>query len=170
MMVSPVSDAYQSAMTQNSTVKGVYCLVINIQQNAIVPMGTLGDVDFVPGEWVYVGSAMGIGSTRLESRIRRHFSTEKTLHWHVDFLIDKVGLPVGVVWAETEREIECEVAEKLKLEKDFEIGPIGFGSSDCRGCCGSHIFMFSGNGNVTDTLFGLLENLGLKPNSGLPFF
>ncbi len=134
----------------------------------MVRMGTAGNVDFAPGEWVYVGSALGTGSTALENRIRRHFSTEKTLHWHVDYLIEKVGLPVEVVWAETEREMECAVAEKLKLSKDFEIGPPGFGSSDCGGHCGSHIFMFSGNGNLTNVLSGLLRDLGLKPNSGVP--
>ncbi len=112
---------------------------------------------------------MGTGSTRLENRIRRHFSTEKTLHWHVDFLIDKVGPPVEVVWAETEREMECVVAEKLKLDKDFEIGPLGFGSSDCSGQCGSHIFMFSGFGDLIEILSGLLRSLGLRPNSGMPF-
>ncbi|MFW9799114.1 MAG: DUF123 domain-containing protein, partial [Candidatus Thorarchaeota archaeon] len=161
--------AYQSAMTQNSTVKGVYCLIFRIHQETIVPFGSRGDVGFVPGDWVYVGSAMGTSSTRLENRISRHFSTEKKLHWHVDFLIEKVGLPVGVVWAEAEREMECMVAEKLRLDEDFEIGPRGFGSSDCSGHCGSHIFLFSGRGNLTDVLSGLLKNLGLKPNSELPF-
>jgi len=149
-------------------VKGVYVLVINTSKHIVVNAGTLGDVRFVPGTWVYVGSALGTGSTRLDHRIRRHFSSGKTLHWHIDFLLDRTGPPSDVIWARTGRAMECKIAQSLKRHADFEIGPLGFGSSDCVAACGSHVFRFSGDGDIGRVLSSLFLELGLKPYSGRP--
>ena len=148
--------------------KGVYVLVINISKQILVDARALGDVRFVPGTWVYVGSALGTGSTRLDHRIGRHFSSEKTLHWHIDFLLDRAGPPSEVIWARTESAMECEIAQLLKQHEDFEIGPLGFGSSDCVAACGSHVFKFSGDGEIGRFLSSLFLELGLKPYSGSP--
>ncbi len=148
--------------------KGIYALVISVPRQALVTAGTLGDVAFTPGIWVYVGSALGTGSTRLDHRIRRHFSSTKTLHWHIDFLLDTIGPPVDVIWAKTERAMECQVAQILRQHVDFEIGPSGFGSSDCAAACGSHLFRFSGDSEIETVLSSLFLELGMKPYSGIP--
>ncbi|MHA2379002.1 MAG: GIY-YIG nuclease family protein [Candidatus Thorarchaeota archaeon] len=147
--------------------KGVYALIINASKYVVVNTRPLGDTEFVPGTWVYVGSALGTGSTRLDHRIKRHFSSAKTLHWHIDFLLDATGPPTDVIWVRTERAMECEIAEALKQHADFEIGPLGFGSSDCAARCGSHVFRFSGDGKIESVLSSLLLDMGLKPQSGL---
>jgi len=149
-------------------VKGVYALIINVPKQVVVTAGTLGDVAFTPGIWVYVGSALGTGSTRLDHRIKRHFSSAKTLHWHIDFLLDRTGPPADVIWARTERAMECQVSQALKQRADFEIGPRGCGSSDCVVACGSHVFRFSGDGEIESVLSSLFLELGLKPYSGSP--
>jgi Uri superfamily endonuclease len=149
-------------------VKGVYALIINTSKHVVVNAGALGDVGFVPGIWVYVGSALGTGSTRLDHRIRRHFSSTKTLHWHIDFLLDAAGPPADVIWAKTERAMECEIAKALMRHSDFEIGPRGFGSSDCCARCGSHVYRFSGDAEIGSVLSSLFLGLGMKPHFGIP--
>jgi Uri superfamily endonuclease len=149
-------------------VKGVYALIINTSEHVVVNAGALGDVGFVPGIWVYIGSALGTGSTRLDHRIRRHFSSAKTLHWHIDFLLDRTGPPADVIWARAERDMETQVAQALKQHADFEIGPLGFGSSDCVAACGSHIFRYSADGEIRSVLSSLFLELGLKSFSGSP--
>lgn len=147
--------------------KGVYALIISAPKQVVVTIRTLGGVDFSPGIWVYVGSALGTGSTRLDHRIKRHFSSTKTVHWHIDFLLDRTGPPVEVIWARTERAMECQVAQALKQRADFEIGPSGFGSSDCVSACGSHVFRYSGDGEIDSVLSSLFLELGMKPDSGI---
>jgi Uri superfamily endonuclease len=149
-------------------VKGVYALVIKARNQVIVSTGALGDVVFAPGTWVYTGSALGTGSTRLDHRIKRHFTSVKTLHWHIDFLLEKTGPPVDVIWARTERAMECKVAEALKRHADFEIGPRGFGASDCNARCGSHVFRFLGVGEIANVLSRIFLELEMRPDSGLP--
>ncbi|MHA1950564.1 MAG: DUF123 domain-containing protein [Candidatus Thorarchaeota archaeon] len=58
--------------------KGAYVLIIEISETVDIQIQSLGNVSFQPGSWIYVGSAMGAGSTNLENRIKRHFRSEKT--------------------------------------------------------------------------------------------
>lgn len=151
-----------------SAVKGIYALVIGFAKKVVVSTRSLGDVAFTPGIWVYVGSALGTGSTGLHHRIKRHFSSTKKLHWHIDFLVDKTGPPMEVIWARTERAMECQVVQALKQRPDFEIGPSGFGSSDCAATCGSHVLRYSGTGEIGTVLSSLFAMLGMKPFLGIP--
>ncbi|MHA2004256.1 MAG: GIY-YIG nuclease family protein [Candidatus Thorarchaeota archaeon] len=144
--------------------KGVYVLVIAIPTNIDVQIGVLGAQRFEGGEWVYVGSAFGSGSTSLEHRISRHFSREKKLHWHIDLLLEVTGPPKHVIWSESEKKKECEVANKLGQHTEFSWGPKGFGSSDCKAKCGTHLFKHNGR-NTQKTMRQLFEVLGLEPKS-----
>ncbi|MFX1603918.1 MAG: DUF123 domain-containing protein [Promethearchaeota archaeon] len=141
---------------------------MNVSKQVVVKTRTLGDSAFARGIWVYVGSALGTGSTRLDHRIKRHFSSAKKLHWHIDFLLERTGPPTGVIWATTDRAMECQVAQALKQHADFQTGPSGFGSSDCIAACGSHVFRFAGDGEYGSVLSSLFLQLGLKPHSGIP--
>ena len=144
--------------------KGVYALVISIPDDIDVQIGALGKQRFEAGEWVYVGSAYGNGSTSLEHRIRRHFSLEKKLHWHIDLLLEVSGPPTHVIWSESERKKECEIASKLGQNSEFINGPKGFGSSDCKAKCGTHLFRHNGL-RTEETMQELFEGIGLEPNS-----
>jgi len=62
--------------------KGVYLLFIEIKQQKNIDIGALGQIDFEPGTYVYVGSAMN----SVEKRLERHFSETENLHWHIDYL------------------------------------------------------------------------------------
>ena len=64
--------------------KGCYCLIINLDKNSEIRIGRkLGKIKFKKGTYVYVGSAMN----SLESRLKRHLSDEKKMHWHIDYLL-----------------------------------------------------------------------------------
>ncbi len=144
--------------------KGVYALVIQIEQNLTSTIGALGEIEFRKGIWIYVGSAMGAGSTNLENRISRHFRDEKTVHWHIDHLLKTNAIPLRVVWAESDQAAECDLAEEMKKSPLFVAGPRGFGASDCTRGCGTHLFRFAGPDNLERNLQEILSDLGLNPH------
>jgi sugar fermentation stimulation protein A len=144
--------------------KGVYVLVISLPNDIDVQIGALGTQRFDAGDWVYVGSAFGDGSTSLEHRIRRHFSREKKIHWHIDMLLQVTGPPTQVIWSESEEKRECEIANKLRQDERFIVGPKGFGSSDCKAHCGTHLFKYNRKKTV-ETLQRLFSEFGFEYNS-----
>lgn len=112
--------------------KGCYCLIINVDGKMELKIGKLGKIKFKRGYYVYVGSAMN----SLKSRIRRHLSEDKKLHWHVDYLLKKAKIR-DVIYNESTRKIECELSEYISKKTD---GIKGFGCSDCE--CESHLYYF----------------------------
>ena len=69
--------------------KECYCLIINLEKNRKIKIGKkLGKIDFEKGFYVYVGSALN----SLESRLNRHLSDEKKLHWHIDYLLKNANI------------------------------------------------------------------------------
>ena len=143
--------------------KGVYVLIIKVEQPAEIQIKSLGVVDFVPGKWVYVGSAMGDGSTSLENRLGRHFRKQKTIYWHIDHLLDQDMEIVKAIWAQSTIHLECEVAHSLASNNSFEPGPKGFGASDCKKGCIAHIFMYNDSKMVDDILTSIFVTLGMQP-------
>jgi Uri superfamily endonuclease len=141
--------------------KGVYSLIIDVSQPTVLTLGSLGQVDFFPGMWIYVGSAMGATSTSLEHRLKRHFSNDKTMHWHIDHLLETSASISGALYAESEEPMECVLATALGKSPQFESGPKGFGASDCRAGCGSHIFRFIDEGNLFDIIEHQFQSLEL---------
>ena len=134
--------------------KGAYALLIEIRKSIKVKVGSLGLLNFEKGTWVYVGSAMGEGSTSLEKRLQRHFSKDKSIFWHVDWLLASEASPSAAIWTESEIETECQISQALVKSPIFELGHKGFGSSDCHGACGTHLFRYIGDESVIDTLRG----------------
>ncbi|MCU0973827.1 MAG: GIY-YIG nuclease family protein [Burkholderiales bacterium] len=106
-----------------------YQLVIEIAQPTPIAIGSLGVCVFAAGRYVYTGSAV----RNLEARIARHLSCAKTLHWHIDYLLNAPG--VRVVDVRRFDEPECVVNQRTT----GEIAVPRFGASDCRAKCGSHL-------------------------------
>jgi len=119
------------------TDSGLYQLVIRLGAPSVIPVGGLGTFPFPKGYYVYTGSA----KRGLESRIARHMSKRKTLHWHIDYLlIHGTILDVKRYYKEKS---ECELSGRAeKLPGSKVIAP-GFGSSDCE--CRTHLFHFERN-------------------------
>ncbi len=106
-----------------------YQLLIEVTGLVRVRVGQLGTFDFPAGRYVYTGSAL----RNFEARVNRHLSPGKKLHWHIDYLLAAPGVHVREVLRFTEA--ECLVNQKTC----GQIVVNGFGASDCRARCGSHL-------------------------------
>ncbi len=120
--------------------KGSYILVIFIQKNIELIIGTLGNIVFKKGYYLYVGSAMGnSGSATLINRVKRHlsFSKNKKIYWHIDYLLNSENTSLCSLYLiPSPQNLECLIAsELLKISEDYVNN---FGSSDCN--CKSHLF------------------------------
>lgn len=114
--------------------KGCYCLIIYVKRKTEIRIGSkLGLLEFKKGIYVYVGSAMN----SLESRLKRHLSDDKKLHWHVDYLLKDDNSKILDIIYNIDKKVECDISEYLKTEA---IGVKNFGCSDCD--CESHLYYF----------------------------
>ncbi len=112
--------------------KGIYLLRIAIKKKTRIKVGRLGEIEFEPGEYIYVGSAQ----RNLKRRIERHKRKKKKKFWHIDYLLLNKNVElVGVYIKENaKKEEECKTAKKLLA---FGKGIKGFGASDSP--CSSHL-------------------------------
>lgn len=106
-----------------------YQLLIEVGKPVTVVVGRLGACHFPSGRYIYTGSAR----RHIEARIARHLSAAKRLHWHIDYLL--AAPEVRVVGVRRYREEEC----LINRNTPGSIPVAGFGASDCRHQCGSHL-------------------------------
>jgi Uri superfamily endonuclease len=113
---------------------GTYALLIDVPRRMTIPIGRgRRRTGFDIGTACYVGSAFGPGG--LVARLRRHASTDKKLHWHVDWLLRRARLTAAMFVASEDRR-ECAWARWF--DSHTEACVRGFGSSDCS--CPGHLF------------------------------
>jgi len=114
--------------------KGIYTLVLWLEADRKIEVGSLGPVSFEAGYYAYTGSARGPGGLK---RVERHLSvlegTNTARRWHIDRLLPHSSL-VEVVATKTEEDLECAIARKIGEKLPFVER---FGSTDCR--CPSHL-------------------------------
>ncbi len=106
-----------------------YQLLIHLPKPISLNVGKIGFIDFPKGHYLYTGSA----KKNMKSRIKRHFSKNKKLHWHIDYLtiLPQVQIEDVLYFSED----ECSVNQKTA-----GIIPVpGFGASDCSQHCISHL-------------------------------
>jgi sugar fermentation stimulation protein A len=101
-----------------------------------VRVGSLGQLDFSPGWYLYVGSA----NLGFDARLRRHLRKKKRRFWHIDYLLSLAGTEIEEVWI-TNKLSECELARRVMELPGSQIVKKGFGASDCR--CPAHLCYFS---------------------------
>ncbi|MDK2891787.1 GIY-YIG nuclease family protein [Methanohalophilus sp.] len=121
--------------------KGTYCIILKTG-GCTQKVGSLGEIEFKTGYYVYVGSALGPGGLK---RMYRHISLYenrgedyfKKPRWHIDYLLLSPFFNLeDVLYVESEERIECALAERI------DVGILGFGCSDCS--CHSHLFYRQG--------------------------
>lgn len=115
--------------TEPDFVPRTYQLLIEVTEPVGVCVGRLGTFDFPVGRYVYTGSAL----RNFEARVDRHLSTVKRTHWHIDYLLAASGVRVIEVLR------YCEAECLINQRTEGEILVAGFGASDCRAGCGSHL-------------------------------
>lgn len=106
-----------------------YQLLIEVERRCRIAPGRLGEYVLEPGRYVYTGSAR----RNLRARIRRHLRADKALHWHIDWLLTQCH--ARVIDVQVSAEPEC----RLNARTGGAIPIPGFGASDCRAACGSHL-------------------------------
>jgi len=128
--------------------KGAYCLVIELKKDSLIKIGALGRIKFKRGLYCYVGSALN----NLEKRVQRHLSSNKKLHWHIDyFLLSKNTSIKKVFYKQSSKREECNIAKFILKNSISSIAK--FGCSDCK--CKSHLFIIK-NANFLKKRFNQL--------------
>lgn len=116
---------------------GAYLLVLRLDASAMIEVGRLGAIEFPGGTYAYAGSAL----SSLEARVRRHFSSEKKVHWHIDRLRAKAR-PVEALVLRSGDDIECMLNGMVGRMEGARPFAKGFGCSDC--ACETHLHMLDG--------------------------
>lgn len=106
-----------------------YQLHITLREPLRLAVGRLGSFDFPAGRYVYTGSAR----RNFRARVQRHLGQAKTLRWHIDYLLNAPGVRVTTVLPANAGECDLNQAVGGGI-----VAP-GFGASDCRRGCGSHL-------------------------------
>jgi Uri superfamily endonuclease len=144
-------------------VRGVYTLIIRFLFPCSFNIGKCLSARLDEGTYLYTGSGLGLGSTSLEGRIRRHLRQEKRTFWHIDWILACKQAEVrAVVFAESEHNAECRVNEVLLKDQSISVRVKGIGSSDC--VCASHFLAFSRSTRLAaQVVKSCYESLGLAP-------
>ena len=133
--------------------KGIYTLLIKLDKSQAITIGKRGEISFAAGHYAYVGSALN----GIEARVTRHLKKEKSLHWHIDYFLQRAQVE-EIIYSTTERDIECIVASQLARK----LTPIPhFGCSDCR--CISHLYFCKDNRSLRNIVRDCFKKSGLTP-------
>ena len=134
--------------------KGVYTLILHCNDELNIRIGAIGEKTFLPGWYIYVGSALGSGGL---DRVCRHIRFYKEHYrkpkWHIDYLMEKITLE-HVIYAETDERLECVLSQAIGGN-----GVAGFGCSDCD--CATHLYYRTTN--PCDEIRAAFTACGLMP-------
>jgi len=129
--------------------KGNYTLIILLKAPSRVKMARYGRVKLDKGYYAYTGSALGQGAMGLRSRVARHFRKEKKKHWHIDCLLaSRTACITAVVAAPSKDNKECEISNLIENIEGATVLITGFGASDCKYNCKSHLIRLGENNNL----------------------
>ncbi len=113
---------------------GCYLFWMRMPRMVTATVGSLGEVPFAAGHYLYVGSAR----RALTKRLERHLRRGGALHWHIDYLKGHADRCMAIP-VRSSVPLEHELASAVGAIADECVA--GFGASDC-GCPG-HLFRFS---------------------------
>ena len=139
--------------------KGCYCLIIKLDEDKKLKIGLRLNIDFKKGYYVYIGSAMN----NLESRVKRHLSTSKKAHWHIDYLL-KYCKVTEVIYNENKK-VECDLSKQLSLNNNCIND---FGCSDCT--CDSHLYYFKKEKEAIEEVINAYNSISCEFKIGISDF
>lgn len=139
--------------------KGCYCLIIQLDEDENLKIGKKLKIEFKKGYYVYIGSAMN----SLESRVKRHLSKSKKLHWHIDYLL-KYSQIIEVIY-NIDKKVECEISKELS-KRNYYIQD--FGCSDCE--CDSHLYYFKNRKEAIDEVINAYNSIACPFKIGISEF
>lgn len=127
---------------------GCYILILYLDEDERIEVGKIGVLFFKKGYYIYIGSA----AKNLSSRIDRHRRLRKRAFWHIDYLRERTDY-VTALHIRTGEDLECLIAQDIKLISDWTIP--NFGSSDCN--CESHLFAMKKNPLEREDFINILQ-------------
>jgi Uri superfamily endonuclease len=125
-------------------------------------VGGLGSLKFEKGWYAYTGSALGSGG--LIGRIQRHMKKDKRCFWHIDYLLNNEYSSIkAIICAVSNTRYECKIVRKIA---SMTAKPIkGFGVSDCKEGCRSHLYYMGDNLNrIAKSIVYVYSNMNLMAN------
>jgi len=155
-LVCDTQNARGDLTALKSRYKGTYVLIMKLSEGKVIKVGHLGAIYFPKGFYAYVGSALN----GIESRIKRHLSSDKKPFWHIDYLLEH-ALIVSTIMSETDKKIECNIA--INLAKTLPSIP-GFGCSDCK--CKSHLYFERNRQVLQEKVLEAFDRNGLMTMRG----
>lgn len=131
---------------------GTYALILQVENAVNIQVGQLAKQEFLPGFYLYCGSARGPGGVR--ARVDRHLRKRKKSHWHIDYLTSGthgVGASIHTIdiwYSYADFWNECRWAETVIAWSGRQTANVGFGSSDCR--CQTHLVYFHSQPDISE--------------------
>jgi Uri superfamily endonuclease len=125
-------------------------------------VGSLGSLKFEKGWYIYTGSALSSGG--LMGRIQRHLKKDKRCFWHIDYLLRSKHSSIKmIIYAKSDKRYECKIVKEIA---NINAKPIkGFGDSDCKEKCKSHLFYIMDDLNeIIGKILEAYSNLNLMAN------
>jgi Uri superfamily endonuclease len=141
---------------------GSYTLVLELKRVHSLMIGRLGKVTLPAGVYAYVGSALGAGGLR--TRVSRHLRGDGKLHWHIDYL-RSVARVVNCFYTVSDEPLECIWSQALAALPGATLAAPGFGSSDCRSGCRSHLVRLPLDDNFARVAACLTAHASSRVNS-----
>ncbi|MFQ5823475.1 MAG: DUF123 domain-containing protein [bacterium] len=121
---------------KNQSDQGAYQILIDLTSEALIKIGALGNIYFPAGCYVYTGSALH----GLSARVARHLRAEKSLHWHIDYLLTyEFSRIIQIHLFPSQLRLECQLNQTMRKKLSAQPFAPGFGASDCTNGCISHI-------------------------------
>ena len=131
--------------------KGSYILILECIKDCEINVGSLGNIPFKKGFYIYIGSAMN----NLEKRVMRHLSRKKKVFWHIDYLTTSGNFRIIKVFIKiSDQKEESKIAKYFEKYFDYVKG---FGSTDCKHDA-SHLFYTKD----INKIYRMLKNLRFK--------
>lgn len=147
-------------MSEEKPNSGSYILCLWIPLILNIRVGSLGSLSLKPGLYLYAGS----GRRNLRQRINRHFAAHKKVRWHIDYLTTH---PMVQIKGAILNAIVTECALSKAVMIAYEATPVpGFGSSDCRYKCQSHLYHLDKPIEINELIRVLAAVLGLVGDTG----
>jgi Uri superfamily endonuclease len=114
---------------------GCYQLFLLNKKEQNIHVKSLGLLNFPSGYYIYTGSHKRF----LLNRVKRHLNKNKKIYWHIDVLTMNHSFEIKYVLLYLNYLKECEINQKYnRLGKLKNVHP-GFGNSDCKNGCISHL-------------------------------
>ena len=117
---------------------GCYQLLLLSRKEQNIRVKSLGLLYFPSGYYIYTGSH----KRYLLCRVKRHLNKVKKIHWHIDILTVHNSFKINHILLYPNYPDECKINQKFNDLSKFKNVHPGFGNSDCKNGCLSHLLYF----------------------------